>query len=348
MKTITIKFRVCFCDKNGRIKKMLKLKQKMKTKLKHSFSLVEVLIVISIIFILAGIIFVSVFGHIANTRDAKRVLELGSLKSALENYFRDNGHYPVVTGSEDGICIEEGQGGTEFAQALQGYISILPKEPKYSSDDCNSGSSPKDKRCNSFVYRTEDEGKRFKIFAEMEKNTKRAENDGGIVNDKYEVYSKIVDSNKIPWIIWSSDFTDWQYRKPISIDNTSGSSLTDYQIKIELNSSIFEFDRADENGDDIRFSEDDKITEIPDYWIENWNKAGKTAALWVKVPNISAGLTQKIYMYYGNSLAIGVSSSHNTFILDSFTDTFFDETKINTGDSSNIAVSEDEAKISTQ
>ncbi len=108
---------------------------------------------------------------------------------------------------------------------------------------------------------------------------------------------------------WYYNDNKWQnitessiYRRPITIDNTGSSySLTDYQIKVTLTTSNFDYSKAKSDGSDIRFTDSDGVT-ILDYWIEKWNTSG-TSILWVKVPNIPASSTKTIYMYYGNPTA---------------------------------------------
>jgi hypothetical protein len=68
----------------------------------------------------------------------------------------------------------------------------------------------------------------------------------------------------------------------------------DYQIKIELTASNFDYSKTKANGEDIRFfdGDDDQLN----YWIEDWNVGG-TSTVWVKVDDSG---TDEIYMYYGN------------------------------------------------
>jgi len=94
---------------------------------------------------------------------------------------------------------------------------------------------------------------------------------------------------------------DWGYRRAITVSNSTGNTLTNFQIKVTLNNS-FDFSRCKADGSDIRFTSDDSQTLIP-YWIEEWNPAGTSATFWVKVPSIpSTGTT--IYLYYDNPSAI--------------------------------------------
>ena len=106
----------------------------------------------------------------------------------------------------------------------------------------------------------------------------------------------------------------WSYRKEVTIDNTSNSNnLTDYQVKVTLNSTNFDFSKAKSDGADIRFTDDDGTT-LLNHWIEKWDASGEEAILWVKVPSIPASSNKTIYLYYGNSNASSTSSVTNTFI----------------------------------
>lgn len=64
--------------------------------MKKGFTLIEILVVISIIAILAGI-GISVFSGVQkNNRDQARIRDLQAIKQALELYRSDNGDYPVT------------------------------------------------------------------------------------------------------------------------------------------------------------------------------------------------------------------------------------------------------------
>lgn len=58
------------------------------------FTLVELLIVVSIIAILAGLVFAAFTRAQVNARDARRVNDLNQVKTALELYFEENSVYP--------------------------------------------------------------------------------------------------------------------------------------------------------------------------------------------------------------------------------------------------------------
>ena len=90
----------------------------------------------------------------------------------------------------------------------------------------------------------------------------------------------------------------WAYRRTINVTNSSGTALTNYQIKVALNSSTpFDFDQANTDGSDLRFAASDEVTKIS-FWFEKWNPTVDSAEIWVKVPSIPIGGTT-IYLYYG-------------------------------------------------
>ncbi len=66
-----------------------------KNKLKKCFTLVELLIVVSIIGILASIVLVSLSSSRMKARDAQRLQDIKSIQNALEVYYSTYGHYPV-------------------------------------------------------------------------------------------------------------------------------------------------------------------------------------------------------------------------------------------------------------
>ncbi len=94
----------------------------------------------------------------------------------------------------------------------------------------------------------------------------------------------------------------WNYRRPIYVQENSGNTLTDYQVKIVLNSSNFDFSKAKSDGSDVRFTDSDGLT-LLDYWIESWDSVNQNAVIWVKIPQINANENKTIYIYYGNSSA---------------------------------------------
>ncbi|MEW6069899.1 MAG: DUF2341 domain-containing protein [Candidatus Thermoplasmatota archaeon] len=105
--------------------------------------------------------------------------------------------------------------------------------------------------------------------------------------------------------------SSWQYRKPITIAEQSGTALIDYQVLLTIDTaSLISVGKMQSDGDDIRFTDANNI-ELS-YWIESGINT-TTTKIWVKVPNIPASGTSIIYTYYGNPNASGASNGNSTF-----------------------------------
>ena len=108
---------------------------------------------------------------------------------------------------------------------------------------------------------------------------------------------------------------EWNYSDEITIVENSGQNLVDHQVLIALDSSNFDFSKAQEFGYDLRFESGTKQLK---YWIEEWDMDAEKASIWVKIPLIPASGNAKIKMYYGNPLANEDISGSSTFL-------FFDD-----------------------
>ena len=116
----------------------------------------------------------------------------------------------------------------------------------------------------------------------------------------------------------------FDYLRPVTLNN-SGSPMTNYQVKITLNSSNMNFSHAKPDGSDVRVRASDGVTNLP-YWVENWNSATQIATVWALVPSIPNG-TSTIDLVYGNSSALTTASGTDTFL-------FFDD--FSSGDASTL------------
>ena len=114
----------------------------------------------------------------------------------------------------------------------------------------------------------------------------------------------------------------FKYRNPITVCGSTAGEQTDYQVLIELDSTNFDFNLPQTNGEDIRFTDSDG--NLLDYWIESWDKLNETAKIWVKVPSIPASPDKtEIFMYYGNPSVSSASDGDATF-------EFFDDFSVDT------------------
>ncbi|OGF01781.1 MAG: hypothetical protein A3G07_01645 [Candidatus Doudnabacteria bacterium RIFCSPLOWO2_12_FULL_47_12] len=97
----------------------------------HAFTLVELLVVISVIGLLASVILVSLNSARAKARDAKRKSDLRQMVNALELYFNVNDRYPGYNdlGTSSGAISCEGNWNT-LQTALSLYMNSLPRDPQ--------------------------------------------------------------------------------------------------------------------------------------------------------------------------------------------------------------------------
>ena len=109
---------------------------------------------------------------------------------------------------------------------------------------------------------------------------------------------KLVEPEPIVIPFWSPGLKG-EYRIPITVEEQSGNTLVDYAVRLELNGTNFPYwgHFASYNGSDIYFMDEQ---EKPLYhWIEKFDLANKEAVVWVKIPELLAGSSITIYMYYG-------------------------------------------------
>lgn len=95
----------------------------MKIYYRRGFTLVELLVAISIIGVILSISFFGIQNARKSSRDAKRKSDLESVRSALEMYKADTGKYPSTSG------------GMNLSSSLPfpNYISSIPSDPLGSS-----------------------------------------------------------------------------------------------------------------------------------------------------------------------------------------------------------------------
>jgi hypothetical protein len=106
------------------------------------------------------------------------------------------------------------------------------------------------------------------------------------------------------------DGDSYSFEKDVSITNSTASNLTDYQVKLTLNTaSLISGGQMQADCDDLRFAETDNAN-IP-YWIESGCNATSTV-VWLKT-NLAASATKTVYMYYGNSNVSSAASGSSVF-----------------------------------
>lgn len=85
--------------------------------LNKGFSLVELLVVITIIAILSVAAYSAVGGQTVKAKNSRRLQDISTIQSALEMYYVKNGEYPDLLSKLD-----------------KNYLSAMPKDPKTKAD----------------------------------------------------------------------------------------------------------------------------------------------------------------------------------------------------------------------
>lgn len=111
---------------------------------KRGFTLIEILIVVTILAILATIAGFGLTSNLGKTRDSKRKADLSRLKTAFEEYYSDQNAYPP-----DDVLLE--CDGT----ALRPYLSSIPCDPKTDKPYC-------------YIYDLDNDGQNYKILSSLE------------------------------------------------------------------------------------------------------------------------------------------------------------------------------------
>ncbi len=113
----------------------VKSKIKFKRNTKLAFTLMEMLIVIVIIGILAGVILPKIMGVMSRARDTKRVADLRNVAMSIESYKMDYGEYPRLRKIVNWKNIYRGSNPwlagsvSSLKSNLWSYISDLPRDP---------------------------------------------------------------------------------------------------------------------------------------------------------------------------------------------------------------------------
>jgi hypothetical protein len=95
--------------------------------------------------------------------------------------------------------------------------------------------------------------------------------------------------------------TNWEHRKPITVSNDTGSTLSNENVLITVDTaSLISAGKLQNDCDDLRFLDSDDST-LLDYWIEGGCNTS-TTEVWVEIPSLPSG-GKIIYMYYANDWA---------------------------------------------
>ena len=143
--------------------------------LTRGFTLVELMVVVTIMAILAAIVYANIGAASPKARDAERQADIRNLQTAIEQFKLKNGRYPAMgcTPGADQIS-GENDCSAYVAGLAPDYITVLPKDTKRGT-------------AVGYAYVTNTEGSSYKVMAvgtvesETVTNTnpfKRCENSG--------------------------------------------------------------------------------------------------------------------------------------------------------------------------
>jgi len=98
---------------------------------------------------------------------------------------------------------------------------------------------------------------------------------------------------------WTVDGLDYTTRKKLTIDHDKiDDTLTDLPVLVKLTDANFDFDKDNDDGFDIRFTEDDGETLLK---FERERHTDPTAEYWVKVGSVSSSSDTDFYIYYSTT-----------------------------------------------
>ena len=114
-------------------------------------------------------------------------------------------------------------------------------------------------------------------------------------------------------------YGEWSRKAQIMINTSSAGAAVTADVKafalpVTLTAANFDFSQAQQNGEDLRFTSAAGAA-LP-YEIENWDAAGKKAAVWVKTDVKGNDAAQSINMHCGNAAAKSESDSKKVFPLE--------------------------------
>lgn len=123
---------------------------------------------------------------------------------------------------------------------------------------------------------------------------------------------RIEDASQGTW--WNQA---WSYKKVFTISNATGTTLTNFQTVVNLDTSaLISAGKIKNDCSDLRVLNTSEDT-LLDFWVDTFTINTASTAVWIKFPSLSPGNTT-VYLYYGNSSATSASNGDNTFI-------FFDD-----------------------
>jgi Concanavalin A-like lectin/glucanases superfamily/Domain of unknown function (DUF2341)/Carbohydrate esterase, sialic acid-specific acetylesterase len=98
---------------------------------------------------------------------------------------------------------------------------------------------------------------------------------------------------------------------PEGADLPESAVVENFPLLVRLNQDSFDFQQAQPNGEDLRFSTSNG--EPLAFQIEEWDSAKGVASIWVRVPRIQGNSRQEVKIYWGHPAAKSESSGKAVF-----------------------------------
>jgi Domain of unknown function (DUF2341)/Secretion system C-terminal sorting domain len=113
----------------------------------------------------------------------------------------------------------------------------------------------------------------------------------------------------------------WKYRVPVVINNAGNGALTNYQVKMTVNTAtLVTAGKMRADGGDIRFTESNCCTPVC-HWVEKGMNTVSTT-IWVKMTSLPAGGLDTVYLHYGDTTQTSTANGDCVFeFFDDFSGT---------------------------
>jgi hypothetical protein len=114
-----------------------------------------------------------------------------------------------------------------------------------------------------------------------------------------------------PYRSWAFSGSLFILTTPDGANIATGPAETNFPLLLRFNSANFPFSKAASDGRDIRFTT--ATGTALSYQIEEWDSVNGRAAVWVRIPSITANARQEIKMYWGKTGVASESSGTAVF-----------------------------------
>ena len=115
-----------------------------------------------------------------------------------------------------------------------------------------------------------------------------------------------------------AQYQGWQHSGALTILTTpaganlpGGAAVEGFPLLVRLHKDWFDFKQAKADGADLRFA--DHAGKALAYQVEEWDAAGGTASIWVRVPRIEGNARQAVRMHWGKADAASESNGKAVF-----------------------------------